>query len=185
MGVKPAAGSPRGYVQFAGEPACLSRCFAARSGVPAKPGGRETQPLVTPMKKQFLISVVVLFVASMAFDFVVHGVLLKAAYDAQPALMRKEADAQRHFPAMLLAHALIAVSVTAIYRRGRETDKPWLGQGVRFGVWFALAACVPGFLIYYAVQPVGLSVAVKQVCFGGLATVLLGVVAAALNKASA
>ena len=134
------------------------------------------------MNKQFLISVVVLFIASMAFDFTVHGVLLKADYESQPALMRKEADAQRHFPAMLLAHVLLAAGVTAIYRRGREAGKPWLGQGVRFGVWFAVAACVPGFLIYYAVQPVGLSVVIKQVCFGGIATVLLGVIAAGLNK---
>jgi len=134
------------------------------------------------MNKQFLISVVVLFIASMAFDFTVHGVLLKADYDSQPALMRKEADANRHFPAMLLAHVLLAVGVTAIYRRGREAGKPWLGQGVRFGVWFALAACVPGFLIYYAVQPVGLSVVIKQACFGGIATVLLGIIAAGLNK---
>jgi hypothetical protein len=137
------------------------------------------------MNKQFLISVVVLFIASMAFDFTVHVVLLKADYESQPALMRKEADAQRHFPAMVLAHVLVAAGITAIYRRGREAGKPWLGQGVRFGLWFALAACVPGFLIYYAVQPVGLSVVIKQMCFGGVATVLLGVVAAALNKQSA
>jgi len=137
------------------------------------------------MNKQSLISVVLLFIVSMALDFVVHGVLLKADYAGQPALMRNEADAQRHFPAMLLAHVLIAAGVTVIYRRGREAGKPWLGQGVRFGVWFAIAACVPGFLIYYAVQPTGLSVAIKQACFGGLATVVLGVVAAALNKQSA
>jgi hypothetical protein len=137
------------------------------------------------MNKQFLISVVVMFVASMAFDFTIHAVLLKANYAAQPALMRNEADAQRHFPAMLLAHLLIATGITAIYRRGREAGKPWLGQGFRFGVWFAIAACVPGFLIYYAVQPVGLNVVIKQICFGGIATVLLGIVVAGLNKLTA
>lgn len=134
------------------------------------------------MNKQFLVSVVVMFVASMAFDFVVHGVLLKEAYASQPALMRSDAQQQRHFPAMLLAHVFIATGLTAIYRRGREAGKPWLGQGVRFGIWFAVAACIPGFLIYYAVQPTGLSVAIKQICFGGIATVLLGIVAAAVNK---
>lgn len=137
------------------------------------------------MNKQFLISVLVLFVASMTFDFVVHAVLLKADYATEPALMRKEADAQRHFPALLLAHVLVAAGVTAIYRHGREAGKPWLGQGFRFGVWFAIAACVPGFLIYYAVEPVGLAVAIKQMCFGGIATVLVGIVAAGLNKQTA
>ena len=134
------------------------------------------------MNKQFLISVVVLFIASMTFDFCVHAVLLNNDYAAQPELMRKEADAQRHFPAMLLAHAFIAVGVTAIYRRGREAGKGWMGQGFRFGVWFAVASCVPTFLIYYAVQPMGLMLAVKQIVFGSIATVLMGLVVAALNK---
>jgi hypothetical protein len=137
------------------------------------------------MNKQFLVSVVVVFIVSMALDFVVHAVLLKADYANQPALMRNEADAQRHMPAMLLAHAFIAVGVTAIYRRGRESGKGWLGQGFRFGLWFAVASCVPGFLIYYAVQPVGLIVACKQIVFGGIATVLLGLAVAGLNKQAA
>ena len=137
------------------------------------------------MNKQFIISFIVVFIASMLFDFTVHAVLLKNDYARQPALMRGEADAQRHFPAMLLAHALIAVGLTAIYRRGREAGKSSVGQGLRFGLWFAVAACVPGFLIYYAVQPVGLSVAIKQIILGGVATVLLGLVVAAMNKQTA
>ena len=137
------------------------------------------------MNKQFLISCVVLFVVSMLLDFIVHAVLLQPDYARLPAMMRNEADAQRHFPAMLAAHVLIAVGVTAIYRRGREAGKSWVGQGVRFGLWFALAACVPGFLIYYAVQPLGLILTVKQVILGGIATVLLGITAAALNKTPA
>ena len=137
------------------------------------------------MNKQSIISVVVLFVVSMALDFVVHGLLLKNDYASQPALMRTEADAQRHAPAMLLAHVLLAVGVTAIYRRGREVGKPWLGQGLRFGLWFAVAACVPGFLIYYAVQPTGLVVACKQIVFGGIGTVLVGLTVAALNQDTA
>ncbi len=137
------------------------------------------------MNKQFLISVVVAFIVSMALDFAVHAVLLKADYTSQPALMRNEADAQRHFPVMLAAHALIAVGFTVIYRRGREAGKGWLGQGARFGLWFAIAAIVPGFLIYYAVQPVGLMVAVKQCAFGAIQMVLLGIVVAGLNKQAA
>jgi hypothetical protein len=136
------------------------------------------------MNKQFLISVVVLFIASMTFDFVVHAVLLDKDYKAQPALMRPEADAQRHMPAMLLAHLFIAVGVTAIYRRGREAGRDWMGQGFRFGLWFAVASCIPTFLIYYAVQPTGLTTMVKQVCLGSVATVLTGLVAAALNKSA-
>lgn len=134
------------------------------------------------MNKQFILSVVVLFIASLALGFIVHGVLLSGDYAAQPALMRTEADAQRHFPAMLLAHALLATGITAIYRRGREAGKSWAGQGLRFGLWFAVASSVPTFLIYYAVQPTGLLLTVKQIVLDGGSTVLLGLAAAALNK---
>ena len=144
-------------------------------------GGRDPN-LGYPMNKQCLISVVVLFIASMMFDFCIHGMLLNSDYASQPALMRTEMDAKRHMPAMFLAHLFVAIGVTSIYRRGREAGKDWMGQGVRFGFWFAVAACVPGFLIYYAVQPMGLMLALKQIVFGSIGTVLLGLVAAAMNK---
>jgi hypothetical protein len=132
--------------------------------------------------KQCIISIVVLFIVSMALDFVVHGLLLKPDYAALPALMRTEADGQRHFPAMLLAHVFIAAGVTVIYRRGREAGKDVFGQGLRFGIWFAVACTIPGFLIYYAVQPFGHILALKQIAFGSVATILLGLAVAALNK---
>jgi len=132
--------------------------------------------------KQILVSVIVLFVASMAFDFVIHGVILLPAYASQPAMMRNEADAKKHFPALLLAHVLIAAGMTAIYRRGLEAGKPWVGQGVRFGIWIALVSPIANFLIYYAVEPVGLSTVIKQICLEGIAVVLLGIIVAALNK---
>ena len=149
--------------------------------------GRRRLPATYPSTprypmKQSLISVIVLFIASMAFDFVIHGVILQPIYASQPAMMRSEADAKRHFPALVLAHVLIAVGVTAIYRRGREAGKPWLGQGIRFGIWIALTAPIANFLIYYAVQPIGLSTVTKQICLEGIAVVLLGIIAAALNK---
>jgi hypothetical protein len=137
------------------------------------------------MTKQCLISIVVVFIVSMALDFAVHDVLLKTDYASQPALMRNEADANRHLPAMLLAHLIFATAVTVVYQRGREAGKGVMAQGLRFGLWLALLACVPNFLIYYAVQPVGLTVACKQIVFGGIATVLVGMVTAALNKQAA
>jgi hypothetical protein len=137
------------------------------------------------MNKQSLISVVVLFILSMALDFLIHAVLLNADYLKLGGLMRGEADAQRHFPAMLLAHVLTAIGLTAIYRRGRESGKGWLGQGIRFGIVFAVASAVPGFLIYYSVQPLPLMLVVKQIIFEGTAVVLLGVAAAGLNRTAA
>ena len=132
--------------------------------------------------KQFVISVVVLFIVSLGLGFVVHAVVLKDDYAKLPNLMRTEADGARHFPAMLVAHLVLATGVTAIYRRGREPGKGWMGQGVRFGFWFAVASCIPMYLIYYAVQPMPLSLVEKQLVLDTICTVILGIAAAGLNK---
>jgi len=133
------------------------------------------------MTKRFWLSFVVLFVVSMLLDFAIHGWHLHSAYQALPALYRSDADGMHYFGWMLLAHALIAYAFVWIYLRGRE-DKPWLGQGLRFGFVVAVLTQVPTYLIYYAVQPMpGLLVA-HQIFLGTIACLIEGVVVAAVNK---
>ena len=133
------------------------------------------------MNMRFLVSVVVLFIVSMALGFVVHGVLLGADYAKLVTLFRPEADQQTHFGWMLIAHVFIAVGFTWIYRAGRDA-RPWLGQGVRFGIAVAVLTTIPAYLIYYAVQPMPFDLVVKQVVFDTLAMIVMGVVAAAVNR---
>ncbi len=130
--------------------------------------------------KRIAISSAALFVVSMALGFVVHGWALQGDYDAS-GLMRPLEDQEANFGFMLLAHVLMAVGLTLIYRRGRE-DRPWLGQGVRFGVLWACAITIPVYLIYYAVMPFEFSLVGKQIAYDSAAIVLLGVVAARLNQ---
>ena len=53
---------------------------------------------------------------------------------------------------MLLAQLLTAVAFTWIYLKGKEA-KPWLAQGIRYGVAVALLATIPVNLVHYAVMP--------------------------------
>jgi hypothetical protein len=133
------------------------------------------------MNKRFLLSVVALFVASMLTGMVVHGMLLGTDYANLRALFRAPEDQQKMFTWMLLAHVFIAVGFTWIYRAGRN-DRPWIGQGIRFGLAVAVMSVIPGYLIYYAVQPMPADLVVKQVVFDTIAMVVLGVVAAAVNR---
>jgi hypothetical protein len=134
------------------------------------------------MSKRFWISVVVMFVAAMACDFVVHGVLLGRDYAAlTPQLFRAEPDAQAHFSFMLLAHLFMAIGITWLYRGGRSA-RPWAGQGLRFGLALAFYAVVPTYLIYFAVQPTPGELVAKQIVFGTIAAIVLGLVAAAVNR---
>ncbi|HZZ94718.1 MAG TPA: hypothetical protein VFE23_19310 [Usitatibacter sp.] len=134
------------------------------------------------MSKRFWISVVVMFVVAMALDFGVHGLLLGRDYASlTPRLFRAETDAQAYFPFMLLAHVFMAVGITWLYRVGRS-DRPWPGQGLRFGLAISLYAVVPTYLIYYAVQPLPPALVAKQIVFDTIAAVILGLVAAAVNR---
>ena len=134
------------------------------------------------MDKRFWISAVVMFVLSLGLGFVVHGVLLHDEYEKLQSIFRSPADAQEYFPFMVVAHALIALAFTWIYRQGREAGKPWLGQGVRFGIAIAVLMTIPIYLIYYAVQPMPGAVVAKQIVFDVIAVVIMGVVVAWINR---
>jgi hypothetical protein len=68
-----------------------------------------------------------------------------------------------------------------IYSRGRES-KPWLGQGLRFGLAVALLAVVPIYMIYYVVQPEPGMLAVKQIVFDTILMLIVGAVVAFLYR---
>jgi len=132
------------------------------------------------MNKKFLVAWLVLFVLYMAGGIIVHGVLLNADYLAT-GLMRPEAEAQSMMHLMILAHVLMAGAFTWIYARGVE-NKPWLGQGLRFGLAVALLAVIPIYIIYYVVQPTPGALAVKQIVFDTIMTLVLGAVVAFLYR---
>lgn len=134
------------------------------------------------MGGRFWVSVAVLAILSLMLGFLVHGILLQTDYARVPNLFRTEADGQEHLPAILLHHLLRGLAITWIYRQGREAGKPWLGQGLRFGAVLAVLLVVSTYLVYYAVQPWPTEVVAKQMVFDSIATLLIGVAAAGINR---
>ena len=133
------------------------------------------------MNAKFAISAAVMAVMSLVLGFIVHGWLLGPDYKALAALFRPESEQMGVFGHMIAAHVLIGIGFTWIYRMGREA-KPFLGQGVRFGLAVAVLATIPTCLIYYAVQPMPGNVVAKQIVFGTIAMVLMGIVCAWVNQ---
>ncbi|HSR65896.1 MAG TPA: hypothetical protein VLM17_09900 [Xanthomonadaceae bacterium] len=135
------------------------------------------------MDKRFWICGLVVSIAALLLDFLVHGLLLQGDYDALVArgLMRAPADAQHYLPYMLAAHLLLGYGLTWLYRQGVDRARPAVGQGLRFGAAIALVATIPGYLIYYAVQPLPPALVHKQLLFGSAATLLLGLLLAWLQ----
>lgn len=136
------------------------------------------------MNKKFFIAWIVVFVAWMIGSIVVHGVLLHEDYASLPGLFRPEADAQQYFPLMILAHVIMAGAFAWIYSRGAEA-RPWLAQGLRFGLAVALLTVVPTYTIYYVVQPMPGMHVVKQIVFDGILMLILGVLVAFVYREAA
>jgi magnesium-transporting ATPase (P-type) len=132
------------------------------------------------MNAKFLIAWLLLFILWMAGGFVVHGQLLADEYTAT-GLMRPVEEQQQYFVWMIIAHLVMAAAFVWIYQRGREA-KPWLGQGLRFGLAVALLAVVPIYLIYYTVQPVPGMLALRQIAYDTIVTLVLGGVVAFLYR---
>jgi hypothetical protein len=136
------------------------------------------------VNKKFIIAWIVLFVAWLAGSFVVHGVLLRSDYMQLTNLFRAEGDQQKYFPLMLLAHGILSGAFVWIYARGVQA-KPWMAQGVRFGVAVALLTVVPNYIIYFVVQPMPGNVVLKQIIFDGVLLVILGTIVAWLYRDTA
>ena len=133
------------------------------------------------MNKKFIIAWIVLFVAWFVGSFVVHGVLLRSDYTQLTSLFRAEGEQQKYFPLLLLAHVILSGAFVWIYARGVEA-KPWMAQGVRFGVAVALLTIVPTYMIYFVVQPMSGDVVFKQIVFDGVLMLVLGTVVAWLYR---
>ena len=133
------------------------------------------------MNKKFMISWVAVFVVWMVGGMLVHGVWLGETYEAMTNMMRPMAEQEGLMHFMLIAHALMAAAFVWIYQRGQE-DKPWMAQGLRFGVAIALLAPIPTFMIYYTVQQTPGMLAVQQSIGDSIVVVILGLLVAFLNK---
>ena len=133
------------------------------------------------MNKRFFLAWLAVFIAWFIGSFIVHGVLLHADYAQLSNLFRKEAEAQNFLPLMILAHVIMSGAFVWIYARGVE-PKPWLGQGIRYGVAIILLTTVPLYLIYYVVQPMPGATVVKQILFDGILVLILGAIAAFMYR---
>jgi hypothetical protein len=132
------------------------------------------------MDRKFVITAVVMFLLAWLLSFIVHGVLLYPDY-ATTAGMRQPAEAQALIHYIILAHAFFGVAFAWVYAQGRE-DKPWLGQGIRFGIAIAFLTVIPIYLIYHVVTPIAFAVAIKQIVFDTIRLLVMGIVAAWINR---
>lgn len=129
--------------------------------------------------KRLVLTIIVIFVLANLTGFFIHAIWLEADYMLSAQLYRPKGQEKLVF--IILAYLSFAIGSVIVYARGVE-NKPWLGQGVRFGILIWLILAVPSFFIDYAVQPVPAILMAKQVICEGVNKVLLGIVTAALYR---
>ncbi len=135
------------------------------------------------MDRKFIISTVVAFVVLVVGGFLVHGLWLGPTYETMTNMRpAAEQEALMHF--MLIAHLLMAAAFVWVYQRGNE-DKPWVQQGIRFGIAIALLSSIPFFMIYYTVQQTPAALAINQSIGDTVVLIVVGLVTAFLNKKTA
>ena len=126
-----------------------------------------------------ILAIVVVFVLSCAFGTVIHGMLLKDDYASVASLYRTAQDTR--FLLIFVGYLAFAIGSVWMYAHGVE-DKPWVAQGVRFGIAVWLVLAVPSFLIAYAVQPLPESLLWKQLAFEFVNKIILGIATAAIVR---
>jgi len=64
---------------------------------------------------------------------------------------------------------------------GRD-NRPWTGQGFRFGLALATLTTIPTYLIYYVVTPMPSDVVAQQIVFDIIVNVAVGMIVAFINR---
>jgi hypothetical protein len=97
--------------------------------------------------KKLVLTIIVIFVLANITGFLIHAVLLAPDYMTVKEHYRAEGSEKMIF--ICLAYLAFAIGSVFAYAKGVE-NKPWLGQGLRFGIILWLILTVPSFFIAYA-----------------------------------
>ena len=129
------------------------------------------------MDKRFWLATLAAFATSFVLSFIGHGFLLAPDYAGLQNVYRPPVFQPRYFSLLLLAQLIAAAAMTALYRFGIE-NRPYLGQGARFGLLAAGISAVPYTLIGYAVTNITGALAVKQLIVETVIVTAMGIVVA-------
>lgn len=134
--------------------------------------------------KKLVIAMVICYVVLMGTNFLVHSVWLMSDYAATPDSWRSLPDMQQKMWVMFIGQAFFAAMFCYIYYRGAEA-KPWIGQGIRYGILITMFAVIPYSLGEYTVYNVPHMLAVKWMIAGCIQMIILGLIAAGICQKQA
>jgi hypothetical protein len=130
---------------------------------------------------KFLLRTLIVAVAMFVLGFVGHQVLLGRDYVSIEPIMRTKQDMQAHMPFALISCLCFSGALVWMFSQTRNS-RPWLGQGVRFGVAVWAIATVPLYLTNYVIEPWPGAFVAKILVWEFVAGLVLGVLTARLAR---
>jgi hypothetical protein len=135
---------------------------------------------VTRLVAAIAAAYVILIVAG----YVVHQVWLAPVYEAmrQDYFSFRPPDIVRHKIWVVWVGDLIYCTLFAwIYTRGVEA-KPWIGQGIRYGLLMAFFTAIPAALNDYVAYMIPYTLAIKWMIAGFITLPLMGLAVAGIYQ---
>ena len=146
----------------------------------AKEGVREE----TMDTKKVIGAMVAAFVILFAAGFLTHSVWLGPTYREMrdAGFSFRPEDAMRHkLWGICVSDALYSILFVWVYAKGKE-EKPWVGQGIRYGILMTLFTVVPSTLNDYVVYNLPYTLVLHWMVAGLITLMLMGVAAAVILK---
>ena len=131
--------------------------------------------------KRYITASLAVFVAALVLDFVIHGVILRGAYEATKSVWRPDMESKMWI--FWLVNFIAAFPFTYIFVRGYEGKG--IPEGVRFGAIIGVYVSVPMAYGMYVMLAVPYSLALQWFLYGMIETILLGIVAALVYRPKA
>ena len=125
------------------------------------------------------IAVVVGFFVQLIGLYLIHSMWLAKDYIATASLWVPVETRYARGWATLLGVLIYAIAAVWIYTRGIQA-KPWVGQGIRFGIFLALLTVVYDSLAAWNMMLVPTSLIVKWIIGEGLLCIIFSLVIAAI-----
>jgi hypothetical protein len=130
------------------------------------------------MAKRAIWAVAAVFIAWSILDFILHGFVLRSAYEATASLWRPMD--QMNMPLMYLVTLVTAICFVLIY--GLMVAPRSLASGIRFGALFGLAAGMSMGFGSYSVMPIPLALAWGWFLGSWIEGITAGAIAGAILK---
>jgi hypothetical protein len=129
--------------------------------------------------KKTIGAIVASFILLSVGGYLIHSVWLAQDYVQHSDLWRTQDAMMHRLWSIYIANLIFSIGAVLIYVRGAES-KPWVGQGIRFGILLALVTVIPNSLVEYFVYPLPHQLVLKWIIAGSPLTIIVGLAIAAI-----